>query len=85
MLPFGVTIPATVPQGAEIPEGLMNHPVYNILSQLCFYVTKVTEYSEKIKVVKFPPRNFYSDPGYVFQYWFLILFYILKNGFVNMD
>jgi hypothetical protein len=29
MLPFGVTIPATVPQGSEIPEGLMNNPVYD--------------------------------------------------------
>jgi hypothetical protein len=28
MLPFGVTIPATVLQGSEIPEGLMNNPVY---------------------------------------------------------
>jgi len=28
MLLFGVTIPATVPQGSEIPEGLMNNPVY---------------------------------------------------------
>jgi hypothetical protein len=28
MLPFGVTIPATVPQGSEIPEGLMNNLVY---------------------------------------------------------
>ena len=28
MLPFDVTIPATVPQGSEIPEGLMNNPVY---------------------------------------------------------
>ena len=27
MLPFGVTIPATLPQGSEIPEGLMNNPV----------------------------------------------------------
>jgi hypothetical protein len=27
MLPFGVTIPAAVPQGSEIPEGLMNNPV----------------------------------------------------------
>jgi hypothetical protein len=26
MLPFGVTIPATVPLGSEIPEGLMNNP-----------------------------------------------------------
>jgi len=28
MLPFGVTIPATVPQRSEIPEGLMNYPIY---------------------------------------------------------
>ena len=28
MLPFGVAILATVPQGSEIPEGLMNNPVY---------------------------------------------------------
>jgi hypothetical protein len=27
MLPFGVTIPVTVPQRAEIQEGLMNNPV----------------------------------------------------------
>ena len=28
MLPFGVTIPATVPQNSEIREGLMNYPAY---------------------------------------------------------
>jgi len=28
MLPFGLTIPATVPQKSEIPEGVMNYPVY---------------------------------------------------------
>ena len=28
MRPFGVTIPATVPQRSEIPEGLMNYLVY---------------------------------------------------------
>jgi hypothetical protein len=27
MLPFGVTIPATVPQRLDIPEGLMNYAV----------------------------------------------------------
>jgi len=27
MLPFGVTIPANVPQRSEIQEGLMNYPV----------------------------------------------------------
>ena len=34
MLHFGVTIPATLPQGSEIPEGLMNNPVF--LSSCCF-------------------------------------------------
>jgi hypothetical protein len=33
MLPFGVTIPATVPQGSEIPEGLMNNPVYKYVNK----------------------------------------------------
>ena len=28
MLPFGVTIRATVPQRSEIPEGLMNYLVF---------------------------------------------------------
>jgi len=28
MLPFGVIIPATVPQRSEILDGLMNYPVY---------------------------------------------------------
>ena len=28
MLPFGVTIPPTVPQRSEIPEGIMNYPVH---------------------------------------------------------
>jgi len=30
MLPFGVTIPATVPQRSEILEGLMNYPVFQM-------------------------------------------------------
>jgi hypothetical protein len=28
MVPFGVTIPATVPQGSEMSEGLMNDHVF---------------------------------------------------------
>jgi hypothetical protein len=32
MLPFCVTIPATVPQRSEIPEGLMNYPVLFVRS-----------------------------------------------------
>ena len=35
MLPFGVTIPATVPQRSEIAEGLMNYTVYVFV---CVYV-----------------------------------------------
>jgi hypothetical protein len=30
MLPFGVTIPATVPHRSEIPEGLRNYSVYEV-------------------------------------------------------
>jgi hypothetical protein len=33
MLPFGVTIPATVPQRSEIPEGLMNYSVFDNVPQ----------------------------------------------------
>jgi hypothetical protein len=32
MFPFLVTIPVTVPQRSEIPEGLMNNPVYLSIS-----------------------------------------------------
>jgi hypothetical protein len=35
MLPFGVTIPVTVPQRSEIQEGLMNNPVYVCV---CLYI-----------------------------------------------
>jgi hypothetical protein len=39
MLPFGVNIPATVPQGSEFPEGLMNNPVYTyIYKQIYIYI-----------------------------------------------
>jgi hypothetical protein len=34
MLLFGVTIPATVPQESEIPEGLMNNPVLVISTEV---------------------------------------------------
>jgi hypothetical protein len=43
MLPFGVTIPATVPQGSEIPEGLMNNPVYADIFPRSHLVTVVVE------------------------------------------
>jgi hypothetical protein len=39
MFPFGVTIPATVPQESEIPEGLMNKPVFALHSLATFLIT----------------------------------------------
>jgi hypothetical protein len=37
MLLFGVTVPGTVPQRSEIPEGLMNNPVliWSMISVNC--------------------------------------------------
>ena len=51
MLPFGVTIPATVPQRSGIPEALMNYPVfsqslnkkcavYDVTVMVCFELTE---------------------------------------------
>jgi hypothetical protein len=40
MLPFGVIIPATVPQGSEIPEGLMNNPVQFLPSHFIYIVPR---------------------------------------------
>jgi hypothetical protein len=36
MLPFGVTIPAIVPQKSEIPEGLRNYPAFSGQFLFCF-------------------------------------------------
>jgi hypothetical protein len=41
MLPFGVTIPVTVPQRSEIPEGLMNNPVYLEYDDQILFPTKI--------------------------------------------
>jgi hypothetical protein len=39
MLTFGLIIPATAPQSSEIPEGLMNYPIYYMYE--CFQASKV--------------------------------------------
>jgi hypothetical protein len=52
MLPFGVTILATVPQGSEIPEGLMHNPVYQQYSRIYVNVLQVNPLSH------FLPMNF---------------------------
>jgi hypothetical protein len=50
MLPFVVTIPATVPQRSEIPEGIMNYPV--LFAQVRSWV-----FSQS-------PDNIRVEPGY---------------------
>jgi hypothetical protein len=59
MLPFGVTIPATVPQGSEIPEGHMNNPVdINVLIRVCVIdICRNKQPSGKEKIVI--NNNFY--------------------------
>jgi hypothetical protein len=53
MLPFGVTIPVTIPQRSEILEGLLNYPVYNENMNELMYTFK--------NAVKFcHPRSKYS-------------------------
>jgi hypothetical protein len=46
MLPFGVTIPASVPQRSEIPEGLMNYSVY--IDVLYAWYRDVTKYVKNV-------------------------------------
>jgi hypothetical protein len=61
MLPFGVTIPATVPQGSEIPEGLMNNPVYIYIyiythTYIYIYIYVATEFNEPPNAAVSPSR-----------------------------
>ena len=56
MLPFGVTIPATVPQGSEIPEGLMDNPVYRVSQE---ERTKLREGVPYVKLYRYNPKHLY--------------------------
>jgi hypothetical protein len=47
MLPFGVTIPATVPQRSEILEGLMNYPVFKSYAMYKILLFVKSHYHEK--------------------------------------
>jgi hypothetical protein len=59
MLPFGVTIPATVPQWSEIPEGLMNYPVL-ILAFVYDAQPLLSSSAKSHKAV----HNIVNDPSY---------------------
>jgi len=52
MLPIGVTIPATVPQGSEIPEGLINNPVLSNKESEIFSVLHCAVYADITDYIK---------------------------------
>ena len=47
ILPFGVTISATVPQRSEIPEGLVNYPVFK--QHIVTFKTVILIYTPYVK------------------------------------
>ena len=66
MLPFSVTIPATVPQRSEIPEGLMNYSVLSLSVTLCpslfrCYHHAAVEHQTTWTVSKTPQVSFRTD------------------------
>jgi len=63
MLPFGVTIPATVPQGSEIPEGLMNNPVLTYLFSYSMIQGPFEKLTDFQVVKKFP--SFYGTRRFI--------------------
>ena len=67
MLPFGVTIPATVPQRSEIPEGLMNNPVYMKSRRMRWAGLVVLTGREQVHAgfwrVNLRERSHLGDPG----------------------
>jgi hypothetical protein len=69
MLPFGVTIPITVPQRLEIPEGLMNYPVSD----------PTFKYSELIEIKLVNTKTFCN----CWSFW-LIISWKPSNGFLNI-
>ena len=66
MLPFGVTIPATVPQGSEILEGLMNNPVYSVLYPLTHQIDRHTD--THVSYFQLNAQFLYSITTYMLHY-----------------
>ena len=59
MLPFGVTITATVPQRSEIPEGLTNYPVHikNVYTYASQLINSQNIYIYSVNILKFYIHN----------------------------
>jgi hypothetical protein len=72
MPPFGVTIPATVPQRSEIPEGLMNYRVHfsSYLAQFCLEPKLFkTKFLEKIEAHNLCSTTFFENRAVYVTMW----------------
>jgi hypothetical protein len=57
MLPFGVTIPATVPQRSEIPERLTNCPVFNLVGNNSETLKRTDKYEKIVNILNLIYNN----------------------------
>jgi len=52
MIPFGVTIPVTIPQRSEFLEGLMNYPVFSVSYKAMYlWVRTVCSFRKELIIV----------------------------------
>jgi hypothetical protein len=66
MLPFGVAVPATLPQGSEIPEGLMNNPVF-----ICSGILVMIRQGPSLKKIFKTETPSYSENKREGHFWLL--------------
>jgi hypothetical protein len=76
MLSFGITIPATVPQRSEIPEGLINYPVFITFLTL----VPTTEYDLKIGHDRLIIIPFSGIPFELFRNFFPLLSVLFQDA-----
>jgi hypothetical protein len=67
MLPFSVTFPATVPQGSEIPEGLINNSVYIYSIYMHIYVCVCVCVRACVRVARAPTFQMSILPQFLEQ------------------
>jgi hypothetical protein len=67
MLPFGVTIPASVPQKSEIPQEFINYPVFGaycekekvVISKSAIFPA-IIQLPQSVFLIKFRSLNLFS-------------------------
>ena len=81
MLPFGVTIPATVPQRSEIPEGLTNYPYFGTFYHILVYNEN---WNVGIKEFIFYPRRSQTVFKHKQEFWISCKFIRLMNKILRV-